>query len=66
MVECADGEKKLIHADTVVSALGFRPVLNLKDQIKELGLPVCEVGDATGAGTIMKAIWDAYEAANNL
>ena len=66
MVECADGEKKLIPADTVVSALGFRPVLNLRDQIKELGLPVCEVGDATGAGTIMKAIWDAYEAANNL
>ncbi len=66
MVERADGEKKLIPADTVVSALGFRPVENIKDQIKELGLPVCEVGDATGAGTIMKAIWDAYEAANNL
>jgi 2-enoate reductase len=66
MVERADGEKKLIPADTVVSALGFRPVENIKDQIKELGLSVCEVGDATGAGTIMKAIWDAYEAANNL
>ena len=29
-------------------------------------IPMCEVGDATGAGTIMKAIWDAYEAANSI
>lgn len=66
LVTGPDGSQKLLPADTVVSALGFRPAANLKAEIEALGLPVCEVGDATGAGTIMKAIWDAYEAANNL
>ena len=65
-VEKADGTKELLKADTVVSALGFRPAPNLKEEWKELNVPMYEVGDATGAGTIMKAIWDAYEVANNL
>ena len=66
IVEKADGSKELFVADTVVSALGFRPTPNLKEEWAELNVPICEVGDATGAGTIMKAIWDAYEAANNI
>ena len=65
-VEKADGTKELLKADTVVSALGFRPAPNLKEEWKELGVPICEVGDATGAATIMKAVWDAYEAANSI
>ena len=64
VVECPDGTKNLLEADTVVSALGFRPAPNLKEEWKELGIPMCEIGDATGAGTILKAIWDAYDAAN--
>ena len=66
IVTGADGTEQLLKADTVVSALGFRPVQNLKAEIEGEGIPVCEVGDATGAGTILKAIWDAYEAANSL
>ncbi|MBQ1482285.1 MAG: FAD-dependent oxidoreductase [Erysipelotrichaceae bacterium] len=66
VVETADGNKNMVKADTVVSALGFRPAPNLKEEWKELGVPMYEVGDATGAGTIMKAIWDAYEAANSI
>ena len=65
-VETADGTQKLLPADTVISAMGFRPVENIKNEIDALGIPSCEIGDATGAGTIMKAIWDAYEAANAL
>ena len=65
-VEKADGTTETIPADTVVSALGFRPTPNLKEEWSELGVPMCEIGDATGAGTILKAIWDAYEAANNI
>lgn len=64
VVECPDGTRNLLEADTVVSALGFRPAPNLKEEWKELGIPMCEIGDATGAGTILKAIWDAYDAAN--
>ena len=66
IVIAADGAEQLLRADTVISALGFRPVQNLKAEIESEGIPVCEVGDATGAGTILKAIWDAYEAANSL
>ena len=66
LVTTAEGEEQLLKADTVVSALGFRPVKNLKEELLAEGLPVCEIGDATGAGTILKAIWDAYEAANQL
>ena len=60
-----DGNR-IFEADTVVSALGFRPAPNLKEEWKELGKPIYEVGDATGAGTIMKAIWDAYDVANSI
>ena len=66
VVEKADGTQELFPADTVVSALGFKPAPNLKEQWAELGVPMYEVGDATGAGTILKAIWDAYEVANNI
>lgn len=66
LVEKPDGNRMIVEADTVVSALGFRPAPNLKEEWKELGKPIYEVGDATGAGTIMKAIWDAYDVANSI
>ncbi len=66
LIEKADGTKELIPADTVISALGFRPAGNISEEIKALGIPVCEVGDATGAATIMKAVWEGYEAANSI
>ncbi len=65
-VEKADGTKALFPADTVISAMGFRPAPNLKEDWKALNVPIFEVGDATGAATIMKAIWEAYEAANSI
>ena len=66
VVTAPDGDSRLLKADTVISAMGFKPAANLKDDLAALNVPVCEVGDATGAGTIMKAIWDAYDAANSL
>ncbi len=66
VVEKADGSRETLKADTVVSAMGFRPASNLKEEWKELNIPMCEIGDATGAGTILKAIWDAYDVANAL
>jgi len=66
IVEKGEGGKELLKADTVISAMGFRPTPNLKAEWEELGIPMVEVGDATGAGTILKAIWDSYEAANSI
>ncbi len=66
VAEKADGTRELFKADTVIAAMGFRPAPNLKEEWAELNIPMYEVGDATGAGTIMKAIWDAYDAANSI
>ncbi|MBQ6560085.1 MAG: FAD-dependent oxidoreductase [Erysipelotrichaceae bacterium] len=66
IVEKTDGSKELLKADTIISALGFKPTPNLKEEWAELNLPMYEIGDATGAGTILKAIWDAYEVANSI
>ncbi len=66
IVEKADGSRELFKADTVISAMGFRPAPNLKEEWAELNIPMYEVGDATGAGTIMKAIWEAYDVANQI
>ena len=65
VVEVANGTE-LLKADTVISALGFKPAPNLKEEWSELNIPMYEIGDATGAGTILKAIWDGYDVANNL
>ena len=37
-----------------------------EDGLAALNVPICEVGGATGVGTIMKAIRGAYEVANSL
>ncbi len=65
VVENSDGQKELT-ADTVISALGFKPTANDKDSFGELGIPIYEVGDSQGAATILNAIWTAYEVANNI
>lgn len=65
VVENASGTSQ-ITADTVVSALGFRSENALAETFAEYGAPVHVIGDASGVGTIMKAIWDAYEVANSL
>lgn len=66
IVEKADGTKESIPADTMINALGFRPVNKLADELKDSGLAVCTVGDATGAANILKAVAEAYAAANRI
>ena len=61
-----NGEKVELKADTVVSALGFRPGKSMKEELAELDVPVHEIGDAKQAATIMNAIWEGYALANSL
>lgn len=63
VLENANGQVAL-EADTVISALGFKPRASLKDQLA--GLPVYEIGDAVQAKTILNAIWTGYETANSI
>ncbi len=64
VVDCPDGTKKTIKADTVVNALGFKPVNGLAEELKDFAKAVCTVGDANSPANILQAIAEAYAAAN--
>jgi 2-enoate reductase len=59
-------QKIELCADTVVSAIGFKPADSLKDKFAELNVPIYEIGDAVKAATIMNAIWEGYAIANKI
>lgn len=60
VVETPDGEQT-VRADTVLSAVGYRPDTTLYDSIaSEIGMLVYNIGDSRGVRNIMSAIWDAY------
>ena len=65
VLENADGRVTL-SADTVISALGFKPAPGLKETLANCPAPVYEIGDAVAAKTIMNAIWTGYETANQI
>lgn len=65
VVSGKDGTRE-IPADTVVSALGFKPVNTLGEALKNSGAAVFVVGDASDPATIKAAIWQAYDAANSI
>jgi len=66
IVLVADGSEMDIQADSVVIAVGFRPRKSIASQLKQSRAVVYEIGDGHQVGTIMKAIWDGYEIANNI
>ena len=66
IVLAADGSEMDIQADSVVIAVGFRPRKSIASELKQSRAVVYEIGDGRQVGTIMKAIWDGYEIANNI
>ena len=61
-----DGNISEIPADTVLNALGFKPVNTLAAELEGCGMQVITIGDALGAANILKAVADGYAAANNI
>lgn len=59
----ADGEEQTIAADTVIIAVGFRPLPSIVGDLYETGIEVYEVGDGKKVVNIMNAINDAHEVA---
>lgn len=59
-------ERTLLEADSVVVAVGFRPLASLADELRKRGLDVWEVGDGRSVGNIMTAVHEARAAANEL
>lgn len=56
-------ELSQIEADEVVLSMGVRPVNELYKQLKDAGMNVYAVGDATSSGTIAHAVHSAYDTA---
>lgn len=66
LVKDAAGKETRLKADTVVNALGFKPVNMLEAELKDCGAEVIAIGDAIAPANILKATADAYRAANNI
>lgn len=61
-----DSEKVLGHFDTIVAAVGTRPVNHLVDELIQTGLVVKVIGDAGTPGQIIGATESAFEAVRSL
>lgn len=55
-----------IEADTVISAIGYRENKDLYEELKEIDIPVHNIGDSQKVRNIMYAIWNAYELTREL
>ena len=62
----SDGQKKAFDADSVVIAVGFRPVPSMAQELQGCGATVYEIGDGQKVSTILHAVWDGYEVGNNI
>ena len=61
-----EGNTRALPADTVVNALGFKPVSKLAAELEKIGINTVSIGDALGAANILKAVADGYAAANSI
>lgn len=64
-VETPEGMLSVL-ADTVISAIGYCENNALYDELKDLDIPVHNIGDSRKVHNIMYAIWDSYELAREL
>ncbi len=58
-----DGDSRVVPADVVVTAIGYRPHAELLDALRRSPVPSHVLGDARTVSNIMYAIWDAFEVA---
>lgn len=61
-----DGVAQTLPADTVITAVGYQSENALYEDLKDLEIPVYNIGDSRKVHNIMYAVWDAYELARNL
>jgi 2-enoate reductase len=53
-------------ADTVISAIGYRENHALYNELKDMDIPVHNIGDSQKVHNIMYSIWNSYELAREL
>ncbi len=54
LIENADGEKKLLCADSVILATGFRPDEQAKKVFEDAAFDVITIGDSLKAGDLLQ------------
>lgn len=62
----SDGQEKVLEADSIVIAVGFRPAPSMAQELAGCGAVVYEIGDGQEVSTILHAVWDGYEVGNNI
>ncbi len=55
--------ERAVKADTIVLAVGFKPIRNLSEALKGQVPLVYEVGDCLEPGKVINAIWDGFRKA---
>lgn len=63
--ETPEGERSF-PVDTVISAIGYRENHALYDELKDMDIPVHNIGDSQKVHNIMYSIWNSYELAREL
>ena len=62
----SSGREVTLDVDSIVIAVGFRPIPSMTEALRGSGAVVYEIGDGRNVGTILQAVWDGYEVANNI
>lgn len=66
-VEVKQGDRIFeLPAETIITSVGYASNDNLYKEIKDLDIPVYNIGDSNKVHNIMYAIWNAYEVARNV
>ncbi len=60
-VENADG-RQFLEADTVIVAVGTRPLASVRDEFKDVAFDVINVGDCVEASSIVHAVHTGFDA----
>ncbi len=61
-----NGESFNIAADTIIASVGYKENNSLYNELKDLNIPVYNIGDSSKVHNIMYSIWNAYELGRNL
>lgn len=55
-----------LEADSVVIATGFKPTPSMIGELGNSEAAIYEIGDGRHVASILQAVWDGYEVANNI
>ena len=65
VISTPQGEK-LLPADGIITSIGYIANNRIYEELKDMDIPVYNIGDSNRVHNIMYAIWDAYELARNI